>query len=94
MQPFRILTWPTHAACLYYPSHILHTLYVITNAPEHAGAPWNVRDNVHAIGIDQARKSEFDCILFQNAGPGRGAQCRASERFSIRRFVADWNVAL
>lgn len=56
------------------PGHIPHTLYVITNAPEHAGKPWNVRDNVHAIAIDQARKSEFDCILFQNAGLGRGAQ--------------------
>ncbi|MBS1189741.1 MAG: rfaG [Rhodocyclaceae bacterium] len=67
----RILTWHVHGNYLYYLSQVPHTFYVLSDAgrsPGYAGRagrlPWG--DNVVDLPVEQARDTEFDCILFQS----------------------------
>jgi hypothetical protein len=67
----RILTWHVHGNYLYYLSQVPHTFYVLADAgrsPGYAGRsgrlPWG--DNVVDLPLEQARDTEFDCILFQS----------------------------
>lgn len=71
MRPLRILTWHTHGAYLYYLTQVSHTFYVMSKSgrpPGYGGRcgelPWG--DNVIDLPVEQACRTEFDCILFQD----------------------------
>lgn len=67
----RILTWHVHGNYLYYLTHVPHLFYVLTDAarsPGYAGRagrlPWG--DNVIEVPLDEVRRMEFDCVLYQS----------------------------
>jgi hypothetical protein len=67
----RILTWHVHGNYLYYLTQVPHRFYVLADAahsPGYAGRnghlPWG--HNVVELPVEQARDTEFDCILFQS----------------------------
>jgi len=69
-RPLRILTWHVHGNYLYYLTHTPHQwlLPVGPSRPGYAGCapgfPWSER--VHDVPVEQLRKTDFDCILFQS----------------------------
>jgi len=70
----RILTWHVHGNYLYYLTQVPHTFYVLVDSARSAGysgrsgqLPWG--DNVVELPVEQARSTEFDCILFQSLKP-------------------------
>lgn len=71
MRPLRILTWHTHGSYLYYLTRAPHQFYVLSKPgrpPGYGGRcgalPWG--PHVHDLPVDQARRQEFDCIIFQD----------------------------
>jgi hypothetical protein len=71
MRRLNVLTWHTHGSYLYYLSQAPHEFYVLSKPgrpPGYGGRcgtiPWG--DNVHDLPADQARHTQFDCILFQD----------------------------
>lgn len=67
----RILTWHVHGNYLYYLTQVPHRFYVLADesrSPGYAGRnghlPWGA--NVTELPVEQARDTEFDCILFQS----------------------------
>jgi hypothetical protein len=67
----RVLTWHVHGNYLYYLTQVPHRFYVLADAarsPGYAGRnghlPWG--HNVVELPVEQARDTEFDCILFQS----------------------------
>ncbi len=70
MRRLNILTWHTHGSYLYYLSHVPHEFHVLSKPgrpPGYGGrcSPFPFGRNVHDLPAEQARKQEFDCILFQ-----------------------------
>lgn len=71
MKRLKILTWHTHGNYLYYLTQAPHDFYVLSlpeRSPGYGGRcgdlPWG--DNVFDMPVDQVRKRQFDCILFQD----------------------------
>ena len=71
MRPLKILTWHTHGSYLYYLTQVPHQFYVLSRPgrpPGYGGRcgqlPWG--DNVIDLSAEQARRQQFDCILFQD----------------------------
>jgi len=67
----KILTWHTHGSYLYYLTQAPHDFYVLSKPdrpPGYGGKcghiPWG--DNVIDLPVDQAKDTQFDCILFQD----------------------------
>lgn len=72
MRPLRILTWNTHGSYLYYLTRTQHEFFVLSKPgrpPGYGGRcgarPWG--PHVHDLPVEQARRQQFDCIIFQNA---------------------------
>lgn len=69
-RPLRILTWHVHGNYLYYLTHTPHEWFLPVGRPHPGyagrapGFPW--ADRVHDIPVEQLRRTEFDCILFQS----------------------------
>lgn len=71
MPRLKILTWHTHGSYLYYLTQAPHEFYVLSKPgrpPGYGGRygqfPWG--DNVHDLPVEEARRQQFDCILFQD----------------------------
>lgn len=71
MARLKILTWHTHGSYLYYLTQAPHDFYVLSKPdrpPGYGGRcghiPWG--DNVIDLPAEQAKETEFDCILFQD----------------------------
>lgn len=71
MRPLNILTWHTHGSYLYYLTQVPHKFYVLSKPgrpPGYGGRcghiPWG--ENVIDLPVEQARRYEFDCILYQD----------------------------
>jgi hypothetical protein len=71
MRPLRILTWHTHGSYLYYLTRAPHAFFVLSKPgrpPGYGGrcgaTQWG--SHVHDLPVEQARKHEFDCIIFQD----------------------------
>jgi hypothetical protein len=71
MRRLKILTWHTHGSYLYYLTQIAHDFYVLSKPdrpPGYGGRsghiPWG--DNVFDLPVEQAKESQFDCIIFQD----------------------------
>lgn len=67
----KILTWHTHGSYLYYLTQAPHDFYVLSKPdrpPGYGGRyghmPWG--DNVIDLPVDEAKDTQFDCILFQD----------------------------
>ncbi|GAB3549688.1 glycosyltransferase family 4 protein [Noviherbaspirillum agri] len=67
----KILTWHTHGSYLYYLTQAPHDFYVLSKPDrppgyggKHGHIPWG--DNVIDLPVDQAKDTQFDCILFQD----------------------------
>ncbi|WP_134090482.1 glycosyltransferase family 4 protein [Olivibacter sp. XZL3] len=70
-KPLKVLTWHVHGSYLYYLTQVPCQFYlpVMPGRPEGYGGrsgtfKWG--DNVHEISIDEVKKTDFDCILFQS----------------------------
>jgi ADP-heptose:LPS heptosyltransferase len=67
--PLRVLTWHVHGNYLYYLTHAPHRWFlpIGLNKPGYAGRapgfPWS--DRVQDVPVDDVRRMQFDCILFQ-----------------------------
>ena len=71
MRPLKILTWHTHGSYLYYLTQVPHRFYVLSRPgrpPGYGGRCGHIRwgDNVIDMPVDQVRRHQFDCILFQD----------------------------
>jgi hypothetical protein len=71
MRRLKILTWHTHGAYLYYLTQAAHDFYVLSKPgrpPGYGGVsghlPWGA--NVHDLPAAQAKRHQFDLILFQD----------------------------
>ncbi|KKR33844.1 MAG: Glycosyl transferase group 1 [Candidatus Gottesmanbacteria bacterium GW2011_GWC2_39_8] len=66
---YKIFTWHIHGSYLYYCSKTGHEIYLPRGLDEEGyigkteNFPWG--KNVHEISINELRRSEFDCIIFQ-----------------------------
>jgi glycosyltransferase involved in cell wall biosynthesis len=72
MRPLRILTWHTHGNYLFSLTRAPHEFYVLSKPGRPRGyagrcgaTPWG--PHVHDLPVDQARRQELDCIVFQDA---------------------------
>ena len=72
-RPLRVLTWHVHGNYLYYLTHTPHQWFlpVGPSSAGYAGCapgfPWSER--VHDVPVEQLRRKDFDCILFQSRAP-------------------------
>jgi Glycosyl transferases group 1 len=71
MKRLKILTWHTHGSYLYYLTQAPHDFYVLSKSgrpPGYGGRcgnmPWG--DNVFDLPVEEAYKTAFDCIVFQD----------------------------
>jgi hypothetical protein len=70
-RPLRIFTWHVHGSYLYALSHIRHEIYVPVKPGLPAGYtgrgrsfPWP--GNIHEVPVEEVRRQQFDCVLFQS----------------------------
>jgi glycosyltransferase involved in cell wall biosynthesis len=71
MKRLRILTWHTHGAYLYYLTQVPHDFYVLSKPgrpPGYVGRSGQFRwgANVHDLPVDEAPRTQLDCIVFQD----------------------------
>ena len=69
-RPLRIFTWHVHGSYLYALSHVRHEIYVPVKPELPSGYtgrgrsfPWPA--NVHEVPVEEVRRQQFDCVLFQ-----------------------------
>lgn len=71
MKRLKLFTWHIHGSYLYYLSQIPHDIYLPKKMIPEAGYfgitpsyPWP--SNVHEIPVEEVKRHQFDCILYQS----------------------------
>ncbi len=72
MTPLRIFTWHIHGSYMYYLACRSPHHFYLPVTPDrtggYGGRPGNAEwpDNVYEVPVEEVRRAQFDCILFQS----------------------------
>jgi glycosyltransferase involved in cell wall biosynthesis len=71
MRPLRIFTWHVHGSYLFYLAHARQDFFLPVKPDRPPGYngrtssyPWPA--NVHEVPVEEVRRREFDCVLYQS----------------------------